>query len=536
MAKYIKNIKVNGVANLVSTCNNKNIKDITIDGVTYTRNSAKLDPIEFTSSSTVTMSTQASDTSIWATDSAYKYVEGMFGNFAQTSSSSIPPVYLYSNSTGSSANIKYEILEVTPSGGVGIKLNCKGPDAYFNGYAPISIVSFPDSSDRINDYPVYNTVNFEFSSHHKISKGYGCLIWGDSSSNFITPSGNPDNPGDVSTPWGQLFNQCSNKFGSGNVINMVGSTIHSPSGASSYFRSQGYEEGVIIYLAGSFDTDVSAFADEIKDAISNGFSAIIVGGAWGSMYQLLLTGEALPSDDSQFLIFIEPTPSSQLVYQAIYDYDPSVLEMIRNQGWCLVSNSALGTTYLNSRYIFFGGRVVWANFTYGENGGEPTSNDSWKSIMDDAQSFDSGIVFDLTYPMYMIYDTENNFYDEIITQSYIAAPDKCLFVSNIGANTEYNIANALTDASCLLMDQSVAEYVASVARSIKGYIDGEGDVGDTSSGVTAIRIPTEVDFGNNVIFEVIQPVVMGEGAFAQSVGFNWDNVTYPSNFDLANIV
>ena len=30
MAKYIKNIKVNGVANLVSTCNDKNIKNILI--------------------------------------------------------------------------------------------------------------------------------------------------------------------------------------------------------------------------------------------------------------------------------------------------------------------------------------------------------------------------------------------------------------------------------------------------------------------------------------------------------------------------
>lgn len=533
MAKYIKNIKVNGVTNLVSTCNNKNIKDITIKGTTYTRNSAKLDPIEFTSSSTMSMNTQASDTSIWASNSSSKYVDGMYGNFSSTGSSAT--VYLYSNSTGSSSNIKAEVPFVYPSGQVGLKVNCKGPDAWFNGYASVTVKSTPDSSDKINLTSTTETLQFPFKSHHKISKGFGCLIWGNADSRFITPNGDSSNPGDVNTPWGQLFNQCSNEFGSGNVINMVDSTVISPAGASSYFRSQGYEEGVIIYLANSFETNLGGYANEIKDAINDGFSVIIVGGAWGDIYYLLLSGViSLPSGDNQFLIFIEPTPSSQFVYQAIYNIVPDVLKIIRDEGWCLVSNYALGMTYLRSQDSFFNNRVVQANFNYGENGGEPTSNKSWWDIISEAQNFQSGIVFDLTYPMYMIYDKENNFYNEIIAQeSSIADPDKCLFVSNIGASTEYNIAEKLPAASYLLMDQSAAEYVASVARGIKGYIDGE-DFGSILDSVL-VRIPSEPGLGNNVIFGVIPPVVMGEGVFAQSVDFDWHNVTFPSDFSLDNI-
>ena len=87
MAKYIKSMKVSGDSREVRTCNNKNIKNITVNGVTYTRNVDLVDDISFTGG---TLSLYDSDTSESASttvsDAITRTLVNGMGNYSLVSS------------------------------------------------------------------------------------------------------------------------------------------------------------------------------------------------------------------------------------------------------------------------------------------------------------------------------------------------------------------------------------------------------------------------------------------------------------------
>ena len=172
MAKYLKSIKVSGNDSQVSTCNGKPIKEITINGVTYTRDISKLDPVQCNVSSIYDSYTVNST----ASESTYRNIRltGFLGNVRDATVSS-------TLTSGSRANIDItcnitlpeELPDGTVTGGYGdIGIVTTGKADTFKGTISLNTVSRCASYDKVNNPSAnyYSMVNIPFEIQRQMEE------------------------------------------------------------------------------------------------------------------------------------------------------------------------------------------------------------------------------------------------------------------------------------------------------------------------------------------------------------------------------
>ena len=536
MAKYIKNIKVNGVANLVSTCNDKNIKNITINGVTYTRDFNELDPISLNTRYTDTYMNTVSLTAVdWGTsDNNYGYAQGGYGNFSRANINT-GNITLYSNSTGSSSNIKANSITVYSNGRINLTLDCKGPtNTWFNGHVSVQVTSTANfQSDKLGTL-IISSLQFPFKSYHTVDRGFGCLLWGDIESPYISPSG-VGNPGDVFTPFYNLESAISNAIGSTQTLNQIASGHGSSSGALSYLQSQGYNKGVIVFMPGTI-----VYLDDIQSIINSGFSVIVLDAPTHEMRIAMQTG-TLGSDGEHFIVFLDVSVSSAETFNAMYAFKPDYFE---TGGIGAILTDPTTVTYINNNNSdwFQSSHFVSSYLTEDATSGSKYGDyKNWNEMIDEWNAmlltWDSGVaVIDSTYTIYGVNTRRGSSQEKItnVFSNFTAGNGYGLFMSNYGVTSEYDLAALNSEFSYVLMHRKLYEGIAQIVENIKNDIqnvfDGVSSIKDelpdgdtrTLDIYTYSYSPSDTGTDDRVFITKAIPVMFGEGYNSSEVGFDWN--------------